>query len=161
MVRDRLPHRAFHHNKNPLRQQQSGYKISGYAVLRLNFTPNEVKGDKYMRLHNALCAATVMAIAGLFACPAMASEPQAWQLGLQEPAGSIAEKAQSLHNLLLIIITAMRFLLFISIHYMSREYLKKFHVWFVEDLIKVLVSSKQKPRTEISPSEPIRSEALP
>lgn len=45
---------------------------------------------------------------------------------------------------MLIIITAMRFLLFISIHYMSREYLKKFHVWFVEDLIKVLVSSKQK-----------------
>jgi ABC-type Mn2+/Zn2+ transport system ATPase subunit len=45
---------------------------------------------------------------------------------------------------MLIIITAMRFLLFINIHYLSREYLKKFHVWFVEDLVKVLVSSKQK-----------------
>ena len=37
----------------------------------------------------------------------MASEPLAWQLGMQEPAGSIAEKAQSLHNLLLIIIIAI------------------------------------------------------
>lgn len=38
---------------------------------------------------------------------AWAAEPQPWQLGLQEPAGSIAEKATSLHNLLLVIITAI------------------------------------------------------
>ena len=37
--------------------------------------------------------------------PAFAAEPFAWQMGLQEPAGSIAEKADSLHNLLLVIIT--------------------------------------------------------
>ena len=36
-----------------------------------------------------------------------AAEPQPWQIGLQEPSGSIAEKADSLHNLLLIIITAI------------------------------------------------------
>ena len=36
---------------------------------------------------------------------AFSSEPYPWQLGLQEPAGSVAEMANSLHNLLLIIIT--------------------------------------------------------
>ena len=60
-----------------------------------------------MRLHKTLCAGTIMTIVGIIAGSAMASEPQAWQLGLQEPAGSIAEKAQSLHNLLLVIITAI------------------------------------------------------
>ena len=52
---------------------------------------------------------------GLFACTtvlmiagsAWAAEPQPWQFGLQPPAGSIAEKATSLHNLLLVIITAI------------------------------------------------------
>ena len=34
-----------------------------------------------------------------------ASQPEPWQIGLQEPAGSIAEKATDLHNLLLIIIS--------------------------------------------------------
>ena len=38
---------------------------------------------------------------------AWAAEPQPWQFGLQPPAGSIAEKATSLHNLLLVIITAI------------------------------------------------------
>jgi len=46
---------------------------------------------------------TVLMIAG----GAWAAEPQPWQLGLQPPAGSIAEKATSLHNLLLVIITAI------------------------------------------------------
>ena len=51
-----------------------------------------------------LCAgATVLMMAGA----AGAAEPQPWQLGLQPPAGSIAEKATSLHNLLLVIITAI------------------------------------------------------
>ena len=51
-----------------------------------------------------LCAgATVLMMAG----GAGASEPQPWQLGLQAPAGSIAEKATDLHNLLLVIITAI------------------------------------------------------
>jgi ABC-type multidrug transport system fused ATPase/permease subunit len=28
-------------------------------------------------------------------------------------------------------------------HYASRDYLRKFHVWFIEDLIKIIISSKQ------------------
>ena len=39
--------------------------------------------------------ATVLMIAG----GVWAAEPQPWQFGLQPPAGSIAEKATSLHNL--------------------------------------------------------------
>ncbi len=46
---------------------------------------------------------TVLMIAG----GVWAAEPQPWQFGLQPPAGSIAEKATSLHNLLLVIITAI------------------------------------------------------
>ncbi|MGB1963853.1 MAG: cytochrome c oxidase subunit II [Candidatus Puniceispirillales bacterium] len=38
---------------------------------------------------------------------AMAATPEPWQMGLQAPAGSIAEKANDLHNLLLVIITAI------------------------------------------------------
>ena len=48
-------------------------------------------------------ATTVLMIAG----GALAAEPQPWQFGLQPPAGSIAERATSLHNLLLVIITAI------------------------------------------------------
>ena len=36
---------------------------------------------------------------------AVAAQPEPWQIGLQEPAGSIAQKATDLHNLLLVIIT--------------------------------------------------------
>ena len=36
---------------------------------------------------------------------AAAAEPKPWQMGLQPPAGSIAEQANDLHNLLLVIIT--------------------------------------------------------
>ena len=36
---------------------------------------------------------------------ASAAQPEPWQIGLQEPAGSIAQKATDLHNLLLVIIT--------------------------------------------------------
>ena len=60
-----------------------------------------------MKLHNMLFCGTIMAVAAIIAVPAFASEPQAWQLGLQEPAGSIAEKTQRLHDLLLVIITAI------------------------------------------------------
>ncbi|HCP17848.1 MAG TPA: cytochrome c oxidase subunit II [Alphaproteobacteria bacterium] len=38
---------------------------------------------------------------------AMAAAPEPWQVGLQPPAGSIAEQANDLHNLLLVIITAI------------------------------------------------------
>ena len=51
------------------------------------------------------------AVLGFFtisvATSASAAEPQPWQLGLQPPAGSIAEAATSLHDLLLVIITAI------------------------------------------------------
>ena len=36
---------------------------------------------------------------------ALAAEPLPWQMGLQPPAGSIAEMADDLHNLLLVVIT--------------------------------------------------------
>ncbi len=50
----------------------------------------------------------------LFISVAYASEPKPWQLGLQEPAGSIAEKADSLHDFLLIVITIISlFVLFL------------------------------------------------
>lgn len=45
-------------------------------------------------------------ILGIFAASvAGAAQPEPWQIGLQEPAGSIAQKATDLHNLLLIIIS--------------------------------------------------------
>ena len=43
----------------------------------------------------------------LFATNAYASEPLPWQLGLQPPSGSIAIMANDLHNLLLVVITAI------------------------------------------------------
>ena len=49
----------------------------------------------------ALVAATVL----FFAANAYAAQPLPWQLGLQPPAGSIAEMADDLHNLLLVVIT--------------------------------------------------------
>ena len=49
----------------------------------------------------ALVAATVL----FFASNAYAAQPLPWQLGLQPPAGSIAEMADDLHNLLLVVIT--------------------------------------------------------
>ena len=60
-----------------------------------------------MSLHITLCASIIFAVIGFIAEPALASEPLPWQMGFQEPAGSIAEKAQSLHDLLLIVITAI------------------------------------------------------
>ena len=45
-------------------------------------------------------------ISGIFAVSvAVAAQPEPWQMGLQDPAGSIAQKATDLHNLLLIIIS--------------------------------------------------------
>ena len=50
----------------------------------------------------------IASLSGLFVSQAVfAAAPEPWQIGLQDPAGSIAEKATSLHNLLLIIITAI------------------------------------------------------
>ena len=54
-----------------------------------------------------VCAPLAMAGAVLLmaAGSASAAQPLPWQLGLQPPAGSIAEMADDLHNLLLIVIT--------------------------------------------------------
>ena len=53
----------------------------------------------------------VSVLAGLagvmMATAAQAAAPQPWQLNLQPPAGSIAEMATDLHNLLLVVITAI------------------------------------------------------
>ena len=56
------------------------------------------------------CAPLAMACAVLMlaAGSASAAQPLPWQLGLQPPAGSIAEMADDLHNLLLVVITHLR-----------------------------------------------------
>ena len=43
----------------------------------------------------------------MVATPGYAAAPEPWQLNLQPPAGSIAEMATDLHNLLLVVITAI------------------------------------------------------
>ena len=55
---------------------------------------------------------------------AMAAAPEPWQMGLQPPAGSIAEQANDLHDLLLVIITAISLfvlLLFVYTCFRFRE----------------------------------------
>lgn len=56
-----------------------------------------------MMLRTSLAAASVLGATAV----AQAAEPEPWQLGLQPAAGTIAEKANDLHNLLMIIITAI------------------------------------------------------
>jgi cytochrome c oxidase subunit 2 len=81
-------------SKNPNRQ--------GQPIL-------EVKGEDKMNFRGVLSASGLMM--GLFWLAtggyAFAAEPQPWQMNLQEPAGSIAEKAVGLHDMLLVIITAI------------------------------------------------------
>ena len=48
------------------------------------------------------CLAAMLCMTGT---AALAAEPLPWQMGLQPPAGSIAEMADDLHNLLLVVIT--------------------------------------------------------
>lgn len=52
-------------------------------------------------------APVTLAMAAVFMAvgSASAAQPLPWQLGLQPPAGSIAEMADDLHNLLLVVIT--------------------------------------------------------
>ena len=50
-------------------------------------------------------ATLVSSLVILFAGTASAAQPLPWQLGLQPPAGSIAEMADDLHDLLLVVIT--------------------------------------------------------
>ena len=50
---------------------------------------------------------SVIMASGIVTSAAHAAVPQPWQLNLQPPAGTIAEMATDLHNLLLVIITAI------------------------------------------------------
>ena len=59
----------------------------------------------YMRKVILHPAALVSSLVVLLAGTASAAQPLPWQLGLQPPAGSIAEMADDLHDLLLIVIT--------------------------------------------------------
>ena len=74
----------------------TGKHIGFWGISKMTFRGNLLSG-LLMSLGFVLVS---MGVAG-------AAEPQPWQIGLQEPSGSIAEKADSLHNLLLIIITAI------------------------------------------------------
>ena len=55
----------------------------------------------------SMVAGLALAMLAAMSGVSVAAEPKPWQIGLQPPAGSIAEMAASLHNLLLIIIFAV------------------------------------------------------
>lgn len=61
-----------------------------------------------MKLFYSPTLALLVAVLGVLAVsPALATEPLPWQIGLQPPQGSIAERANDFHNLLLVIITGI------------------------------------------------------
>ncbi len=60
-------------------------------------------GRKLVNLASTACGGVIMAMA--FAGAVQAAAPVPWQMDLQPPAGSMAEMATDLHNLLLVIIT--------------------------------------------------------
>jgi cytochrome c oxidase subunit 2 len=62
-----------------------------------------LSGRKLGNLASALCGGVLMAITLTEAAHATAPKP--WQMDLQPPAGSLAEMATDLHNLLLVVIT--------------------------------------------------------
>ena len=60
-------------------------------------------GRKLVNLASTACVGVIMAMA--FAGAVQAAAPVPWQMDLQPPAGSMAEMATDLHNLLLVVIT--------------------------------------------------------
>lgn len=60
-----------------------------------------------MKKINSIFVVSLNFLLVLSVSSAFASEPLPWQMGLQPPAGSIAEMADNLHNLLLIVITVI------------------------------------------------------
>ena len=72
------------------------------AKSRAYFT-RVLSGLKLAHLAWALCGGVIMAIT--ITEGAHAAAPVPWQMDLQPPAGSLAEMATDLHNLLLIVIT--------------------------------------------------------
>ena len=78
-------------------------------------------GNRMILLHSKLktLLATLGMVIGvsIMASSAFAAEPTPWQMGLQPAAGSIAERAADLHNLLLIIITGITVLVLALLTY--------------------------------------------
>ena len=78
-------------------------------------------GNRMILLHSKLktLLATLGMVIGVItmASSAFAAEPTPWQMGLQPAAGSIAERAADLHNLLLIIITGITVLVLALLTY--------------------------------------------
>ena len=78
-------------------------------------------GNRMILLHSKLktLLATLGVVIGVItmASSAFAAEPTPWQMGLQPAAGSIAERAADLHNLLLIIITGITVLVLALLTY--------------------------------------------
>jgi len=64
-------------------------------------------------------AVIVTAFVLLAAGSASAAQPLPWQMGLQPPAGSIAEMADNLHNLLLVVITLISLFVLALLVYVS------------------------------------------
>ena len=62
-----------------------------------------LSGRKAAKLAGVLCGGVALALSTTGA--AMAAAPVPWQMDLQPPAGSLAEMATDLHNLLLVVIT--------------------------------------------------------
>jgi cytochrome c oxidase subunit 2 len=62
-----------------------------------------LSGRKAAELAGVLCGGVALALSATGA--AMAAAPVPWQMDLQPPAGSLAEMATDLHNLLLVVIT--------------------------------------------------------
>ena len=62
-----------------------------------------LSGRKAAKLAGVLCGGVALALSATGA--AMAAAPVPWQMNLQPPAGSLAEMATDLHNLLLVVIT--------------------------------------------------------
>lgn len=62
-----------------------------------------LSGRKAAKLAGVLCGGVALALSATGA--AMAAAPVPWQMDLQPPAGSLAEMATDLHNLLLVVIT--------------------------------------------------------
>lgn len=74
----------------------------------------------------ALLGAAGFASAGVAgATPAMAAQPEPWQLGLQEAATPVMEQIQDFHNLLLVIITAIMILVLGLLLYVVFRYHEK------------------------------------
>ena len=78
-------------------------------------------GNRMILLHSKFktLLATLGMVIGVItmASSAFAAEPTPWQMGLQPAAGSIAERAADLHNLLLIIITGITVLVLALLTY--------------------------------------------